>query len=77
MSALLCYGASHGDLNSYKLTVAPGGGSGMVWRPVWGAGWRLGGRDPRVNGLKIRRRVGGGGHNNIENNPVFRGMVRR
>ena len=49
----------------------------MVWGLLWGAGWRLGRRDRRVNGLKIRRRVGGGGHNNIENNPVFRGMVRR
>jgi hypothetical protein len=29
-----------------------------------------------VNGLHIPPRMGWGGHNHIETNPVFRGMVR-
>jgi len=30
----------------------------------------------QITALNILRRVGTGGHNNIEINPVFRGMVR-
>jgi hypothetical protein len=48
----------------------------MVAMPALGAGQVMGWRENRVNGLKFRRHVGDGGHNNIETNPVFRGMVR-
>ncbi len=33
--------------------------------------------DRGINGLNFLRRAGVGGHNNIGNNPVFRGMVRQ
>jgi hypothetical protein len=49
----------------------------MLLLPLAGAAaagwqWRRG-----LNGHKTAAPCGRGGHNNTENNPVFRGMIRR
>jgi len=60
-----------------KITVAAGSNSGMVLRSFCRLRDDLGCRRKEWTALNIRRRVGAGGHNNTEMNPVFRGMVRQ